>query len=69
MIGIIYALLCLVSTTFLLSYRLIAAALKKSGLQGLAHPQDYLQFFCLGKREGHQTSPDTVRDVQARWFA
>eukprot|EP00092_Neocalanus_flemingeri_P059220 GFUD01070724.1.p1 GENE.GFUD01070724.1~~GFUD01070724.1.p1 ORF type:complete len:230 (-),score=36.84 GFUD01070724.1:233-886(-) len=35
-------------------YQSIAQAIKKSGSKG--HPQDYLNFYCLGKRE----SPDQV---------
>jgi hypothetical protein len=31
--------------------RRIAAAIAEAGLSGRAHPTDYLQFFCLGKRE------------------
>jgi hypothetical protein len=38
--------------------RRVAAAIKEAGLD--AHPQDYLQFFCLGKREGYETSPGLV---------
>ena len=33
--------------------RRIAAAIQEAGLAGRAHPQDYLQFFCLGKRESN----------------
>lgn len=33
--------------------RRIADALEKAGLKGKRHPQDYLQFFCLGKRESN----------------
>jgi hypothetical protein len=31
--------------------RRIAQAIAEAGLTGQAHPTDYLQFFCLGKRE------------------
>jgi phospholipase D1/2 len=31
-------------------YKIIADALRKEGLDD-AHPQDYLNFYCLGKRE------------------
>lgn len=34
--------------------RRIAAAIKEAGLQGRAHPLDYLQFFCLAKRESNE---------------
>lgn len=33
--------------------RRIAAAIREAGLQGQAHPLDYLQFFCLAKRESN----------------
>jgi hypothetical protein len=33
--------------------RRIAAAIHEAGLQGQAHPLDYLQFFCLAKRESN----------------
>lgn len=32
-------------------YRIIADALQKEGLSDKYHPQDYLNFYCLGKRE------------------
>lgn len=32
-------------------YRIVADALKKAGLSNQYHPQDYLNFYCLGKRE------------------
>lgn len=32
-------------------YRIIAQALEKSGQSEKYHPQDYLNFYCLGKRE------------------
>ncbi|XP_061337154.1 phospholipase D delta-like [Gastrolobium bilobum] len=35
--------------TMSMMYRIVADALKKSGLSD--HPQDYLNFYCLGKRE------------------
>lgn len=34
--------------------RRIAAAIREAGLQGKAHPLDYLQFFCLAKRESNE---------------
>lgn len=39
-------------------YHVVAEAIKKEGLSDEYHPQDYLNFFCLGKREAsssHQT--------------
>lgn len=32
-------------------YKIIADALKKAGLSSKYHPQDYLNFYCLGRRE------------------
>lgn len=32
-------------------YRIIANELEKAGLAHKYHPQDYLNFYCLGKRE------------------
>jgi hypothetical protein len=34
--------------------RRIAAAIQEAGLQGRVHPLDYLQFFCLAKRESNE---------------
>lgn len=41
--------------------RRIAAAIKEAGLEGRAHPLDYLQFFCLAKRESNEQYWDKVR--------
>lgn len=32
-------------------YRTVGQALEKAGLSNENHPQDYLNFYCLGKRE------------------
>jgi len=32
-------------------YKIIAQALEKAGLSHKYHPSDYLNFYCLGKRE------------------
>lgn len=32
-------------------YKIVAEALEKEGLSEVHHPQDYLNFYCLGKRE------------------
>ncbi|CAL1385548.1 unnamed protein product [Linum trigynum] len=37
--------------TMQMMYKIIANALEKAGLLEAYHPQDYLNFFCLGKRE------------------
>ena len=39
-------------------YQSIAQAIKKSGSKG--HPQDYLNFFCLGKRESPEQVPEDL---------
>ncbi|EXB93484.1 Phospholipase D delta [Morus notabilis] len=44
--------------TMAMMYHVVAEAIKKEGLSDEYHPQDYLNFFCLGKREAsssHQT--------------
>ncbi|KAK4795002.1 hypothetical protein SAY86_012996 [Trapa natans] len=37
--------------TMTMMYQLIAQALERTGLSDQYHPQDYLNFYCLGKRE------------------
>ncbi|KAM7265543.1 hypothetical protein ACFE04_003226 [Oxalis oulophora] len=37
--------------TMSMMYRIVAQALEKAGLSNKYHPQDYLNFYCLGKRE------------------
>ncbi|KAF4394506.1 hypothetical protein F8388_020331 [Cannabis sativa] len=37
--------------TMAMMYSVIAQAIKNAGLSDQHHPQDYLNFFCLGKRE------------------
>ena len=39
-------------------YSKIAAALSQTGAGAQRHPQDYLNFYCLGKREGPEDVPD-----------
>jgi hypothetical protein len=41
--------------------RRVAAAIREAGLQGQVHPTDYLQFFCLGKREADGSTWPHVR--------
>ncbi|WJX53355.1 phospholipase D [Trifolium repens] len=43
--------------TMSMMYKIIADALEKAGLSECYHPQDYLNFYCLGKREpqSHQS--------------
>lgn len=38
-------------------YNVVAEALEKAGLSGCYHPQDFLNFYCLGKREA--SSPES----------
>lgn len=63
-------MLCLLASVYQSAYyilrcnvcvacRLVTAAIREAGLQD--HPTDYLQFFCLGKREPHDTHPGGVR--------
>lgn len=40
-------------------YQIIAQALDKAGLSGQYHPQDYLNFYCLGKREPSSSEAPT----------
>jgi phospholipase D1/2 len=40
-------------------YKIVADALRKEDLHE-AHPQDYLNFYCLGKREITSDVPTTV---------
>lgn len=52
--------------TISMMYGIVAEALEKAGLAEARHPQDYLNFYCLGKREipppesiaHHDTPPD-----------
>ncbi|WIA08753.1 hypothetical protein OEZ85_008176 [Tetradesmus obliquus] len=53
--GSVQAILYFEAQTRNMMYKRVAAAIREAGLD--AHPQDYLQFFCLGKREGYETSP------------
>ncbi|KAL3003771.1 hypothetical protein AAZX31_08G124200 [Glycine max] len=42
--------------TMSMMYKIIADALEKAGLSDKYHPQDYLNFYCLGKREPQSTN-------------
>ena len=44
--------------TMAMMYKIIAEALEKAGLAEVYHPQDYLNFYCLGKREA--SSPEST---------
>lgn len=58
--GSVQAILHYQTKTRQMMYRRIAAAIAEAGLKGQVHPTDYLQFFCLGKRE---TPPDYQVDA------
>jgi phospholipase D1/2 len=49
--GSVQAILYYQLKTRQMMYKRIAAAIAEAGLTGQLHPTDYLQFFCLGKRE------------------
>ncbi|KAI9107264.1 hypothetical protein K1719_021652 [Acacia pycnantha] len=44
-------LMSLWGRTMSMMYEIVADALKQAGLTDRCHPQDYLNFYCLGKRE------------------
>ncbi|KAK1299734.1 Phospholipase D delta [Acorus calamus] len=44
------------SQTMEMMYRIIGEALEKAGMSSYCHPQDYLNFYCLGKRESSSAS-------------
>ncbi|XP_057493395.1 phospholipase D delta-like [Actinidia eriantha] len=47
--------------TMAMMYKIIAEALDKAGLSDKYHPQDYLNFYCLGKRE--VSSPESSAQI------
>lgn len=49
-------------------YKIVAQALDKAGLSECYHPQDYLNFFCLGKREASssRSSSHTTQQTENR---
>eukprot|EP00775_Hariotina_reticulata_P006308 gene6308-6543_t len=49
--GSVQAILHFETLTRRMMYKRIAEAIAEVGLTGQVHPTDYLQFFCLGKRE------------------
>ncbi|RDX67345.1 Phospholipase D delta, partial [Mucuna pruriens] len=53
--------------TMSMMYKIIADALKKAGLSNKYHPQDYLSFYCLGKREPQSSNkPSTPSPSENR---
>lgn len=47
-------------------YKVVAEALEKAGLSQYFHPQDYLNFYCLGKREVKPVNQKTSAHNQDR---
>lgn len=49
-------------------YQIIGQAINKAGLADTHHPQDYLNFYCLGKREISSTGspPQTSNSSENR---
>lgn len=47
-------------------YKIVAEALEKTGLSQYFHPQDYLNFYCLGKREVKPGSQKATAHIQDR---
>jgi phospholipase D1/2 len=45
-------------------YKIVAQALEKAGLSDCYHPQDYLNFYCLGKREASSSTISHQRNRQ-----
>ena len=39
-------------------YKIIAQALENAGISQFFHPQDYLNFYCLGNREAKKRGGD-----------
>eukprot|EP00879_Flechtneria_rotunda_P012466 GHRR01013018.1.p2 GENE.GHRR01013018.1~~GHRR01013018.1.p2 ORF type:complete len:342 (+),score=123.05 GHRR01013018.1:2623-3648(+) len=61
--GSVQAILHFQTKTREMMYRRIAAAIREAGLTGKVHPTDYLQFFCLGKRESHDTAVTGLQEL------
>lgn len=40
-------------------YKIVTNALEEAGLSDQFHPQDYLNFYCLGKREASSSKPSS----------
>ncbi|CAI0375338.1 unnamed protein product [Linum tenue] len=55
--------------TMQMMYKIIANALEKAGLLEAYHPQDYLNFFCLGKREDKNQDCAGFLNPQTDWQA
>ncbi|KAJ8768258.1 hypothetical protein K2173_021198 [Erythroxylum novogranatense] len=57
--------------TMAMMYKLIAEELEKAGLSDHCHPQDYLNFYCLGKREAPDpaSSSETSQQTENKSLA
>eukprot|EP00878_Enallax_costatus_P010831 GHUV01011310.1.p1 GENE.GHUV01011310.1~~GHUV01011310.1.p1 ORF type:complete len:894 (+),score=260.77 GHUV01011310.1:345-3026(+) len=62
--GSVQAILYYQAKTRQMMYKRIAAAIAAAGLTGEVHPCDYLQFFCLGKRETPPQAQVSGSEVQ-----
>ena len=47
-------------------YKIVAEALEKACLSQYFHPQDYLNFYCLGKREVKPANQKASAHIQDR---
>lgn len=47
-------------------YKIVAQALEKAGLSDHYHPRDYLNFYCLGKREALSSRSSSSRSPSQR---
>lgn len=45
-------------------YKIVAQALEKAGLSDHYHPRDYLNFYCLGKREASSSGSSSQRNQE-----
>ncbi|XP_065630648.1 phospholipase D delta isoform X4 [Quercus suber] len=50
--------------TMAMMYKIVAQALEKAGLSDHYHPRDYLNFYCLGKREASSRSSSSSSPSQ-----
>ncbi|XP_030950097.1 phospholipase D delta-like [Quercus lobata] len=50
--------------TMAMMYKIVAQALEKAGLSDQYHPRDYLNFYCLGKREASSSGSSSQRNQE-----
>ncbi|KAF3444456.1 hypothetical protein FNV43_RR14148 [Rhamnella rubrinervis] len=55
--------------TMAMMYRIVAQALENEGLSDQYHPQEYLNFYCLGKRESSSSESSTQTNTENRSLA